>query len=134
MYFFKSLILGANLPKNSFWFSAFVMIVHVFCPQTFDNFVWPYNMFFNCIWDNFSDDAINTLKINVCFTQGWQFLGEFHSSRNRGVEEWQIYIPRGSRNMKSIPRGPRGISRNKLSQKSLKKPENPPKILKNSEK
>ena len=51
-----------------------------------------------------------------------------------GVEEWQIYIPRGSRNMKSIPRGPRGISRNKLSQKSLKNPENPPKILKNSEK
>ena len=48
------------------------------------------------------------------------------SSRNRGVEEWQIYIPRGSRNMKSIPRGPRGISRNKLSQKSLKIPENPP--------
>ena len=36
------------------------------------------------------------------------------SSRNRGVEEWQIYIPRGSRNMKSIPRGPRGISRNDL--------------------
>ena len=51
---------------------------------------------------------------------GWQFLGEFHSSRNRGVEEWQIYIPRGSRKMESIPRGPWGISRNELSKKSLK--------------
>ena len=36
------------------------------------------------------------------------------------LEEWQIYIPRGSRDMKSIPRGPRGISRNELSQKSWK--------------
>ena len=31
--------------------------------------------------------------------QGWQFLREFHSSRNRGVEEWQIYIPREFRGM-----------------------------------
>ena len=51
---------------------------------------------------------------NMGFAQGWQFLGEFHSSRNREVEEWQIYILRESRKMKSITRGPRGISRNDL--------------------
>ena len=28
------------------------------------------------------------------------------------LEEWQFTIPRGSRKTKSIPRGPRGISRN----------------------
>ena len=57
----------------------------------------------------------------------WQFLGEFHSSRNRGVKKWQIYIPQGSRKMKSIPRGPRGVSRYELPKKSLKIPENPQK-------
>jgi hypothetical protein len=36
--------------------------------------------------------------------------------------------------MKSIPWGPRGISRNELSQKPLKNSENAPKNSKNSEK
>ena len=34
---------------------------------------------------------------------------------------------RGSRKIKSIPQGPRGISRNQLSPKLLKNPKNPPK-------
>ncbi len=33
-------------------------------------------------------------------------------SRNRGIEERQFTIPRGSRKKESIPRGPQGISRN----------------------
>jgi hypothetical protein len=33
-------------------------------------------------------------------------------SRNPGIEERQFTIPRGSRKKASIPRGPRGISRN----------------------
>ena len=48
-------------------------------------------------------------------TQGWQFLRLYHSSRNRGIKEWQFNIPRGSRKINFIPRGPRGISRNKFT-------------------
>ena len=35
---------------------------------------------------------------------------DFHSSGIRGIKEWQFYNPRESRKIKSIPRGPRGIS------------------------
>ena len=31
-----------------------------------------------------------------------------------GIEEWQFNIPSGSRKIKSIPRGPRGISGNEI--------------------
>ena len=46
--------------------------------------------------------------------KGWQFLGRFHSSGNQEIKEWQFNIPRGTRRIKSIPRGPRGISGNEI--------------------
>ena len=41
---------------------------------------------------------------------GWQFPGDFHSSGIRGTGEWQFYIPRGLRKIKSNPWGPLGFS------------------------
>ena len=52
--------------------------------------------------------------------QGWQFLGEFHSSRNRGVEEYEIYSLGSSGNF-------RGMSYPKNT-------ENPPTLQKSFEK
>jgi hypothetical protein len=49
------------------------------------------------------------------YGEGWQFLGEFHSSRNRGIEEWQFNILRGSRKVKSIPQGIEDFLRNENS-------------------
>ena len=52
--------------------------------------------------------------------QGWQFLGEFHSSRNRGVEEYEIYSLGSSGNFRGMSYPKNTESPQKL-QKSFEK-------------
>ena len=55
--------------------------------------------------------TVKWLQLGMAIPRNISLLEE---SRNRGIEEWQFKIPRGSRKMNSIPRGPRGISRKVL--------------------
>ena len=66
---------------------------------------------------NFSVQVILCQKHSFLhqLTQGCQFSGNFHSSGIQGIRKWQFSIPRGSGNLKAIPRVLQGISGNMKS-------------------